>query len=238
MAAKKIYAIAVGRKPGIYENWDQARAQVAGYAGAKYKGFASRAEAEVWLRNPVWRSRPAKPPAAPRLAARTGSEAPSPHEIIIYSDGGARFNPGPGGYGAIIIEDHRRRELSGGFQHTTNNRMELTGCIMALRSLERSDPRPVRIHTDSQYVVNGIAKGWAQGWRRRGWRKGDGRPALNADLWAELLDLLEGRQVTFHWVRGHAGHPENERCDELAVAAAAGVDLPVDRGYQDNGANS
>jgi ribonuclease HI len=237
MATKKFYAIAVGRKPGIYDNWAQAGAQVMGFAGARYKGFATRAEAEAWLRNPVWSRKPVRQRTGTGPREESDTEAPQPGEIIIYSDGGARFNPGPGGYGAIINIDGDIREISGGFQHTTNNRMELRGCIMALRALKGTDSRPIRIYTDSQYVVNGIAKGWAKNWRRRGWRKGDGSPAQNADLWAELLDLLEGRQITFHWVRGHAGHPENERCDELAVAAAAQPDLPPDLGYQGNGAS-
>lgn len=237
MAAKKYYAIAVGRKPGVYDEWAQAKAQVMGYPGARYKGFATQAEAEDWLRQPVSRSKPARPSTGSGKVALGETGAPKPGEIAIYSDGGARFNPGPGGYGAIIIEDGVRRELSGGFRHTTNNRMELRGCIMALRALKATESRPIRIHTDSQYVVNGIAKGWARNWRSRGWRKNDGNPAQNADLWGELLDLLEGRRITFHWVRGHAGHPENERCDELAVAAAARPNLPPDLGYQGNGAN-
>ncbi len=237
MAAKKFYAIAVGRQPGIYDNWAQAKAQVMGYPGARYKGFATRTEAEAWLGNPVWSKKTARQSTGSGAGEESDTEAPKPGEIVIYSDGGARFNPGPGGYGAIIIEDGVKRELSGGFRHTTNNRMELRGCIMALRALKRTESRPIRIHTDSQYVVNGIAKGWAKNWRRLGWRKSDGSPALNADLWGELLDLLEGRPISFHWVRGHSGHPENERCDELAVAAAARPDLPPDLGYQGNGAS-
>jgi len=238
MAAKKYYAIAVGRHPGIYDNWAQAKLQVMGYPGARYKGFATRVEAESWLGDPVWSRKMApKSTETGKGEGEIGAEALKPGEIAIYSDGGARFNPGPGGYGVIIIEDGARRELSGGFQHTTNNRMELQGCIMALRSLNETASRPIRIYTDSQYVVNGIAKGWARNWRRRGWRRGDGSPAQNADLWGELLDLLEGRQVTFHWVRGHSGHPENERCDEMAVAAAARPNLPPDLGYRGNGAS-
>ena len=150
---------------------------------------------------------------------------------MVYSDGGARFNPGPGGYGVIIVEDGRPRELSGGYRHTTNNRMELMGCIVALTALAGLD-KPIVVHTDSQYVVNGISKGWAKSWRKRGWLKADRQPALNADLWGRLLDLLEGREVAFQWVRGHSGHPENERCDELAVSSSALSGLPVDEGYE------
>ncbi len=231
MGAKKFYAVAVGRQPGIYDEWPAARAQVEGFPGARYKGFGSRNEAATWLKElpPVRRRSSAR--KRPEAATTDAAGMPPDGATVIYSDGGARFNPGPGGYGVIIIEDGTRHELSGGFRHTTNNRMELQGCIKGLLALKHSD-RPVRIYTDSQYVVNGISKGWARNWRRRGWVKGDGQPALNPDLWGQLLDLLDGMKVTFHWVRGHAGHPENERCDEMAVAAAAGADLPVDTGYR------
>lgn len=230
MAGKKYYAIARGRVPGIYDNWPQAHAQVSGFPGARYKGFASRGEAEAWLKEPVSPGGMGRPKA---VKVRTAPVAAPLRlgAVLVYSDGGARFNPGPGGYGVIIIEDGRPRELSGGYRHTTNNRMELMGCIVALDSLAGLD-KPIVVHTDSQYVVNGISKGWALSWRKRGWLKGDRQPALNADLWGRLLDLIEGREVTFQWVRGHAGHPENERCDELAVASSARSGLPVDQGYE------
>lgn len=230
MAAKKFYAIAVGRKPGIYGDWPTAQAQVLGYPGAVFKGFLTRAEAQLWLDNPP--SAPAlckrNSPAAPSSSA--GATSPKDGEVTIYTDGGARYNPGPGGYGVVQVYQGVRKELSGGYRHTTNNRMELMGCIVALRELEHRD-RPVTLYSDSSYVVNGISKGWAKSWRRNGWIKSDKQPAINPDLWAELLDLIAGLDITFKWVKGHAGHPMNERCDELAVAAAGQDGLPVDSGY-------
>ena len=233
MAVKKFYAIAVGRRPGIYESWPMAHAQVMGFPGARYKGFPSRGEAEAWLAQPASARAPARPKAKVAATPARSEQASRPGEVLVYSDGGARFNPGPGGYGVIIIADGERRELSGGYRHTTNNRMELMGCIVALASLADCD-QPITVTTDSQYVVNGISKGWALSWRKRGWLKADRQPALNADLWGRLLDLTEGREVNFCWVRGHAGHPENERCDQLAVASAAQPGLEVDHGYEDS----
>jgi len=229
MAIKKFYAIAVGRKPGIYENWPDAQAQVTGYPGARFKGFADRKEAEAWMKAPA-----ARPARAGRRAAGTASAGgPSIRdgEVTIYTDGGARFNPGPGGYGVVQMYNGKRKELTGGYRLTTNNRMELMGCIVALRNLEHQD-KPVTLYSDSRYVVNGICKGWAETWRQNGWIKADKKPAVNPDLWAELLELVAGLNITFKWVKGHAGHPLNERCDELAVSSAARKDLPDDPGYK------
>lgn len=136
--------------------------------------------------------------------------------VEIFTDGACSGNPGPGGWGAILRCDGREKELSGGESHTTNNRMELSGVINALSVLKY--PCKVRLTTDSKYVVDGITKGWAQGWKKRGWKKSDGKPALNPDLWGQLLDLLAVHDVEFCWIKGHAGHEENERCDRLAVA--------------------
>lgn len=136
--------------------------------------------------------------------------------VEIYSDGACSGNPGPGGWGAILRCDGREKELSGGEPHTTNNRMELTGVIEALSALKF--PCKVRVTTDSKYVVDGIEKNWAKSWQKRGWKKSDGKPALNPDLWEQLLQLLEVHDVEFCWIKGHAGHEENERCDRLAVA--------------------
>lgn len=137
-------------------------------------------------------------------------------EVAIFTDGACSGNPGPGGWGAILRCDGREKELSGGEAHTTNNRMELTGVIEALSALKY--PCKVKLTTDSKYVVDGITKGWAQGWRKRGWKRSDGKPALNPDLWERLLELLAVHDVEFCWIKGHAGHEENERCDRLAVA--------------------
>ena len=139
--------------------------------------------------------------------------------VEIFTDGACSGNPGPGGYGAILRYGEHIKELSGGEEQTTNNRMELTAVITALEALK--EPCLVILTTDSKYVVDGIEKGWAKSWRENGWKKKDKKPALNPDLWGRLLDLLEIHEVKFNWVKGHAGHPENERCDVLATTQAA-----------------
>ena len=136
--------------------------------------------------------------------------------VEIFTDGACSGNPGPGGWGAILRYGEHEKELSGGEAQTTNNRMELTAVIEALSCLKESCD--VTLCTDSQYVANAITKGWAKGWRSNGWKKTDKKPALNADLWEKALELIEKHNVTIVWVKGHAGHPENERCDALAVA--------------------
>ena len=135
--------------------------------------------------------------------------------VNIYTDGACSGNPGPGGWGAILRCNGVEKELSGGEKETTNNRMELTAVIQALKALKRSCK--VEITTDSKYVVDGITKGWAASWRANNWRKADKKPALNTDLWEILLDETEKHECTFVWIKGHNGHPENERCDSLAV---------------------
>ncbi len=138
-------------------------------------------------------------------------------KVFIFTDGACSGNPGPGGWGAVLRYNTTERELSGGEAETTNNRMELTACIKALSLLK--EPCEVQLTTDSQYVVNGITKGWAESWRKNGWKKADRKPALNSDLWELLLNQCERHSVTFNWIKGHAGHEENERCDALAVSA-------------------
>lgn len=135
--------------------------------------------------------------------------------VEIYTDGACSGNPGPGGYGAILIYNGREKELSGGEKQTTNNRMELLAVITALEALK--EPCSVTLTTDSKYVSDGITQGWAESWQARGWRKSDGKPAMNPELWERLLSLLKIHSVEFVWVKGHAGHPYNERCDTLAV---------------------
>jgi ribonuclease HI len=132
----------------------------------------------------------------------------------MYTDGGCIDNPGPGGYGVIVITNGKRKELSGGFRLTTNNRMELTAAIVGLQTLKERNK--VTLYSDSRYLVDGIEKGWARTWRANKWRKADKTRALNIDLWQQILDLCDQHQVKFVWVAGHAGHPENERCDQLA----------------------
>ena len=139
--------------------------------------------------------------------------------VDIYTDGACSGNPGPGGYGVILMYGSLKRELSGGEKQTTNNRMELTGVIRGLSALK--EPCDVSLYTDSQYVVNAINQGWAKKWRANGWMRNKKEKALNPDLWETLLGLCETHDVTFVWVKGHAQNPYNNRCDELAVAATA-----------------
>ena len=152
-------------------------------------------------------------------------------EVVAYTDGACSGNPGRGGYGVVLLWNGHRREISRGFRHTTNNRMELMAVIEALRTLK--GPCRVVVWSDSQYVVHAIEKGWAKRWRQNDWRKADKSPALNTDLWAELLSLLESHPAKFRWTRGHAGDPENERADQLAVAALQSAELAVDEGYEE-----
>lgn len=137
-------------------------------------------------------------------------------KVEIFTDGACSGNPGPGGWGAILRWNGHEKRISGGAAETTNNRMELSGVIEALSLLK--EPCSVVLTSDSRYVCDGIQKGWAENWRKNGWRKADKKPALNSDLWGELLDLLAVHQVTVKWIKGHAGYPENECCDQMAVA--------------------
>ena len=137
--------------------------------------------------------------------------------VQIYTDGACSGNPGPGGWGAILKYGAHEKELSGGEARTTNNRMELLGVISALEALK--EPCHVELWSDSKYVIDGLSKGWAAGWRKRGWVKPDKKPALNPDLWERLLDLCARHEMEYHWVRGHADNAWNNRCDALAVAA-------------------
>ncbi len=147
-------------------------------------------------------------------------------KITIYTDGACSGNPGPGGYGVILRYNDHEKEFSGGFRNTTNNRMEIMGAIRGLEELK--EPCEVTVVTDSQYLVNAIEKGWARKWKSMGWMRNNKDKALNPDLWDKLLQLLSNHTVRFQWIRGHNGHAENERCDELAVAAASRSDLPDD----------
>lgn len=156
-------------------------------------------------------------------------------QVQAWSDGSSRGNPGPGGYGAVLRyagPDGRtyERELSAGYRRTTNNRMELMGAIAALEALRR--PCAVTMTTDSQYVCNAFNKNWIGGWLRRGWKTASKQPVKNVDLWKRLLTACDSHEVTWVWVKGHAGHPENERCDELATSAADGTGLQEDAGFE------
>jgi ribonuclease HI len=151
-------------------------------------------------------------------------------QVTIYTDGACMQNPGPGGYGVVLLHDGHRKELSGGFRHTTNNRMELMAALVGLGAL-RYRCR-VTLFTDSQYLAEAIRRGWAQRWRARLWMRTPTQKARNHDLWEQLLEACEQHDLTIRWVRGHAGNPENDRCDQLAVAASLKEDLETDAGYE------
>ena len=170
-----------------------------------------------------------KPEAPAKSKLIIKPKSTSEDTIIIYTDGACTGNPGKGGYGAVIIHGDRREELSGGYKLTTNNRMEMMGAIAALESLKSNSK--VKLHSDSKYIVDAGTKGWAKKWQANGWRRNSKEMAKNPDLWQELLDLCKIHDVEFVWVKGHAGIPENERCDRLAVAAAQNSNLAIDRGY-------
>ncbi|MEW6127337.1 MAG: ribonuclease HI [Acidobacteriota bacterium] len=150
-------------------------------------------------------------------------------KVTIYTDGGCIGNPGPGGYGVVLLFNGSRKELSGGFRLTTNNRMELMAAIVALEALKR--PCQIRLHSDSKYLVDAMELGWAKRWRANNWKRNKKEKALNPDLWERLLVLCENHEVEFVWVKAHAGNRENERCDYLAKQAAYGNDLPEDDNY-------
>lgn len=160
---------------------------------------------------------------------RSQEQAPYPSEVTIYTDGACIGNPGPGGYGAVLMAGGQRREISGGFCLTTNNRMEILAAIVALECLK--GPCRVTLYSDSRYVVDAMSKGWVKRWQANGWRRNPREAAVNPDLWERMLRACGQHQVEFRWVRGHAGVPENERCDHLATTAARERSLPPDPGY-------
>lgn len=239
-AKKKFYSVKKGRKPGIYTTWfgpAGAQVQIDRFQGAVFKGFATRQEAEAFMKSPAPSYRPTKKapaahgrPTGQQPGPSPGSDIPAGETVTVYTDGGALNNPGPGGYGTVIIRGKDRTEISGGFRKTTNNRMELMACIVALEKL--TSPSAVTLYSDSRYVVDGITKGWARRWQKNGWMRTKTDPAVNPDLWERLLALCRVHAVTFVWVKGHAGNPENERCDRLAVDAAHRKGLPPDKIYE------
>jgi ribonuclease HI len=206
MAKKNsVYAVANGRSCGLFATWGECKEQVDGFRGARYKGFTNRAEAQEWLDE--------------------NSSSPRPHNVdhidyTIYTDGSCLRNPdGPGGW-AVVAKDESTgavTEQSGGNPSTTNNRMELTAAIKALSFTPAG--ACIALYTDSQYLKNGLTS-WVAGWKRRKWKKSDGSPVMNKDLWQELDSLARDRNIIYHWVKGHAGISLNERCDVLAKRAA------------------
>lgn len=241
MAKKNYYAVVKGAKPGIYASWsgaDGAEAQVKGFVGARYKGFATLAEAEAWFESLSGKAAPkhifsedTPTEQGPKEGVNERAvKALEAGKVIIYTDGSSIGNPGPGGYGVVLLYDEQRQELSGGFRLTTNNRMELMACIVGLRALEKKSR--VVLFSDSRYVVDSIAKGWVRAWKANRWMRTKKERAENADLWGELLQLIDRHEVAFVWVPGHAGVPENERCDQLSMRAASQKDLPADENFE------
>lgn len=230
---KKVYAVKRGRSTGLFNSWPMCQKQVAGFPGAVYKGFATAAEAMRWLsgvsdaEEKAYARQKAQPRAArsaampKRTAARPSAAASAEDaDYILYTDGSCLRNPnGPGGWAAVItdVRTGAVTELSDGEHSTTNNRMELSAAIAALAF--PPEPAKIALYTDSQYLKNGITK-WLAGWKRRGWKKADGQPVLNQDLWQKLDTLYSRHDVTFHWVKGHVGVELNERCDVLAKREA------------------
>jgi len=233
---KKYYAVARGHKPGVYRQWfgaDGAKEQIDGFPRARYKGFPTEQEAQDWLEEIKNGGDDAASKSVGNGAGKSAGKTKTLKDIdvktelesgkvMMYTDGGALNNPGPGGYGVVMYFGEKRKELSGGFRNTTNNRMELSACIAGLNSLKR--PCSVILVSDSKYVVDGIEKGWARRWKSKGWMRNAVSPAENYDLWGQLLELTETHDVEFTWVKGHAGHPENERCDQLAKEFAGSAD--------------
>lgn len=244
----KYYAVRVGREPGIYRTWDECKAQVDGYVNAQYKGFTSHEDAKEYLGLAKTNKSSSGKPAAERPAktlfnnerqagygddearAREILETPDGlKHVVIYTDGACLGNPGPGGYGVVLLHDKHRKEFSRGYRLTTNNRMEILACIVGLQALK--DSCAVTLYSDSQYVVNTMTKGWARRWKQNNWkRKNENVP--NADLWEKMLELYDRHKIRFNWVRGHAGNKENERCDQLAREAALGFEMAIDAGYE------
>ena len=223
--AKKIYAVKRGRNTGLFNTWDECKAQVEGYQGAVYKGFMDIAEANAWL----WgssatagkKSVKATVPAGEFSLFGTDDEIREDEEYVVYTDGSCLRNPdGPGGWAAVIKDTAtgEKKEISGGEASTTNNRMELMAGIMALKALPEG--ASVAFYADSQYLQNAFVKRWLSSWKRRGWITSTGTPVKNQDLWEALDSEVQRHKVNFHWVKGHAGNEDNERCDVLAKKEA------------------
>jgi ribonuclease HI len=252
----KYYAVARGHKPGIYDQWfgaNGAKANIDGFSNAVFKKFSTLEDARSWLKKVTEKNdfttagnqslaltftpnnQPAKKSSArskkldPTVPSKE-TPCSSSGQVVIYTDGGCIRNPGPGGFGAVLKFKGCRKEISGGYRKTTNNRMELMACIEGLKALKK--PCSVVIFSDSKYVVDAIEKGWVTRWRSNGWMRTKTEPAENVDLWEELLKLCNKHKVDFKWVKGHAGNPENERCDLLARQNALKSNLPPDTAYE------
>lgn len=226
----KYYVVKVGNNPGIYTDWGSCKEQVDGYPGAVYKSFKTKGEAEAWFGmgaaikisatappKPAHRERLQPASLFPEFAEAVPQAAEFQPDYVIYTDGSCLVNPGgPGGWAAVLFHQAtgEMKEISGGHPETTNNRMELTAALQGLGCLPH--PAKVLLYTDSQYLKNAFTKHWLAGWKKRNWRKSDGNPVLNQDLWQQLDREVSRHQLKFSWVKGHNGNTYNERCDVLA----------------------
>ena len=238
---KQYYVVIQGRRPGLYDRWfgeGGAAEQVDGLADAVYKGFYTLQEAVDWLRELHAETIPGLAPDLVELlglpAERPRREGPSAllkaGKVVIYTDGGVLYDPGSGGYGAILRYKEHRKELCGGFRRTTKDRMELLACIEGLKALKFRCS--VVLYSDSKYVVRGMTKGWAEQWQAKGWKLSDDQNVKNADLWRQLVNLCQEQDVEFRWIRDHVGNVDIENCDQLAMAAARRPNLPADVVYE------
>lgn len=210
------YAVKKGRQPGVYNSWEECKAQVDSFPGALYKKFNVEADAQIFVFGEALGSDKTKNISG---VENTVSDVPSDKIISLYTDGACSGNPGPGGFGyAVVCGDVLVQKGSGGLVSTTNNQMELSAVIEGLKAV--SGVQSVLVYSDSSYVVNAFEKHWVNGWKRRNWVKSDGSPVLNRELWEQLLSVMERfKDVRFIWVKGHAGNKYNELCDKLAVDA-------------------
>jgi len=240
---KQYYVVVHGHRPGIYSKWfgvGEAAEQVDGFPEAIYKGFYNREEAINWIKEFPVETLVRLAPNLVELVneiseeietlTKTVDELLKDEKVVIFTDGGAITNPGPGGYGTVLRYKERRKELSGGFRTTTNNRMEIFACIAGLKALNHKSD--VVIFSDSKYVVDSMKNGWAERWQSKGWMRNKKEKAENSDLWAQLIELCKGHNVEFRWLKGHAGIKDNERCDQLAMDAAQNKGLPADVVYE------
>jgi|APSaa5957512576_1039674.scaffolds.fasta_scaffold13881_3 ribonuclease HI len=238
---KQYYIVVKGHAPGLYKTWfgdDGAAKQVENYPQALYKGFFTLEQATDWLRELGAEKLRTYAPNLLLHLENAPTEKDDPIQalldagrVVIYTDGSSLGNPGKGGYGAVLRNGDQVMELSAGYFETTNNRMEMMACIQALRTLKKHSD--VVFFSDSKYIVDAVTKGTAARWRANRWLKSDRKKIANIDLWKELLQLCDEHEVEFRWVRGHFTDANNERCDQLANAAARSKNLKHDIGYAD-----
>lgn len=240
---KQYYVVVNGRRPGIYKEWfgeDGAAGQVENFPEALYKGFYTREEAVEWLKELGKETLSSLAPElldviehyVPEQTRESPEDILNAGKVLMYTDGGVMGNPGPGGFAAILRYKEHKKEITGRFRLTTNNRMEIMACIEGLRALKHKSS--VVLYSDSKYVVDNMTRGSVRRWRENGWKRGNKGKVENADLWEQLLNLCDQHEVEFRWTRGHAGNKDNERCDQLAMEAAKKKNLAVDVGYENS----